>query len=120
MHRWMGGLAIGLVLGAGAVLVLTRFPQDSEPQGAAPQSHNAERDVKPATAQQIDPHEGYASLAEINGLKSEFAWAAAVHDRLRTADVRTVEALLDEADTLEPGGAPLPPEGVRIRAIRGS
>lgn len=104
MRRWMGGLAIGLVLGAGAVLVLTRFPPDSEPQGAAPPSDAPAQDVRPATAQEMDAHEGYGSLAEINGLKSEFAWAAAVHDRLRTADVRTVEALLDEADTLDPGG----------------
>lgn len=104
MRRWIGGLAIGLVLGAGAVLLLTRFSQDSESQGAAPRSNAPPPDVRPATARENDAHEGYASLAEINGLKSEFAWAAAVHDRLRTADVRTVEALLDEADTLEPGG----------------
>ena len=104
MRRWIGGLAIGLVLGAGAVLLLTRFSQDSESQGAAPRSNAPPPDVRPATARENDAHEGYASLAEINGLKSEFAWAAAVHDRLRTADLSTVEALLDEADTLEPGG----------------
>lgn len=58
----------------------------------------------PPPREKATPTKGNASLAEINGLKSEFAWAAAVHDRLRTADLSTVEALLDEADTLEPGG----------------
>ena len=100
MIKSIGTLAAGVALGAGAVLVVQLvLYEDPAP---APQSLVTSPQLPlpvgtdPSTSEPV-------SLAQIQDLPEGFEQDAAVHDLLRGADAKRVEALLEEAAALDMG-----------------
>ena len=103
MARLIVAFIIGLGFGAGVVVLVTNLTV--EPESIPPASPivetspNAASPTRPQT-----PRSQAKSLANIQSLPSEFERSAALYARLLSADVGTLEALLEEAsDLTEPG-----------------
>ena len=108
MLKWLGGIAVGAVLGAGTVLLLLRLelPVVEHPTPApAPteEPHRTERPVpsRVPTVHDPAPSEVPATLADTRRLASQFEQKLALLEVLRSSDPRTMEALLDEAGALD-------------------
>lgn len=106
MIKWAGMFAAGVAMGAGAVLlVLLRGAEDEHV--SVPETGT----VSSASTARKAPAGGPAvSLAEIRELPSRFDRIAAMYDLLRSADLRRVEDLLEEAQAL-------PDEGGSLRSV---
>ena len=103
MAKLIAAFAIGLGLGAGVVLLVTKLTL--EPESISPASPIIETSPNAATATRPQAPSALAkSLADIQSLPSEFERSAALYTRLQSTDVVTLDALLDEADELtDPG-----------------
>ena len=98
MAKWIGALALGAAIGAGAVLAVHRaLETDALPARPPPALPDPGSVLEPASP---TPTLERVSLAEIQALPSDFERSAALHDHLRAADVDTIEALLEEAAAL--------------------
>ena len=98
MAKWIGVLALGAAIGAGAVLAVHRaLETDALPARPPPALPDPGSVLEPASP---TPTLERVSLAEIQALPSDFERSAALHDHLRAADVDTIEALLEEAAAL--------------------
>lgn len=99
MARLIAAVIIGLVLGAGTVLLVSGLSGEGESTSPVPRTLETSPDaltttLTPASRPQIK------SLADIQALPSEFERSAALYARLQSADAGTVEILLDEAEGL--------------------
>lgn len=108
MLKWLGGIAIGVLLGAGTVLLLRHEPAAVERAMLAPdptdEPHPIERPVPlrgPAVDESAPPEATPTSLADTHRLASKSEQQLALLDLLRSSDSRTMEALLDEASALD-------------------
>lgn len=103
MIKWMGTLAVGIALGAAGMLLAQRALDGGLasllwPNGTpAPTPQPFE---PPAPLHEPSPPAGtpVVSLAQIQGASYGFERTAALYDLLRSADARSIEALLEEAD----------------------
>ena len=106
MLKWLGGIVIGALLGAGTVLLLRHELTDVEhatPAGSPTEEpHPVEQHVplRDPTVGETAPRETPATLADTQRLASSFEQKVALLDLLGSSDPRTMEALLDEARTL--------------------
>ncbi len=110
MLKWLGGIAIGALLGAGTVVWLrhelvaveraTHAPGPTE----GPHAVNHGVQLRHPTVRETAPREVPTTLADTHRLASEFEQKIALLDLLRSSGSRTIEALLDEAST--PTGSP--------------
>ena len=103
MIKWIGTFAAGLALGGCAVLLIMR-QGTADDRGAA---HPTAGLPAPSASQPAVPGSRAVSVAEIREMPSRFDRIAAMYDLLRSADVRTVEELLEEADGLSNDGGSL-------------
>ena len=108
MLKWLGGMAIGAVLGAGTVLLLLRLelPVVEHPTPAPAPTEEPRRTERPVpsrvpTVHHPAPSEAPATLADTRRLSSQFEQKLALLEVLRSSDPRTMEALLDEAGALD-------------------
>ena len=106
MLKWLGGVATGAVLGAGTVLLLRlELPvvEHPTPAPATEEPHPIEKPVPSPvpTVHETAPPEAPATLADTRRLASRFQQQVALLEVLRSSDPRTMEALLDEAGTLD-------------------
>ena len=108
MLKWLGGMAIGAVLGAGTVLLLLRLelPVVEHPTPAPAPTEEPRRTERPVpsrvpTVHHPAPSEAPATLADTRRLSSQFEQKLALLEVLRSSDSRTMEALLDEAGALD-------------------
>ena len=108
MIKWIGIFAAGVAIGAGVVLLITRDEIEDE-RDSAPRIEEISPPM-PATAPNAAPRTRAVSLANIQELPSRFDRTAAMYDLLRSADVRAVEDLLEEAKAL-------PNEGGSLRSV---
>ena len=107
MLKWLGGIAIGALLGAGAVVFLGFELAEVEPATPTPRPTQEPHSVKQPVSLR-DPPTGEsatgeipATLADTHHLTSPFMQKVALLDLLRSSDPRTMEALLDETSTLD-------------------
>ena len=101
MVKWIGAIALGVAIGASAVLAVQRaLETDALPARPAPAPPNPRSVLEPVSATPTPNLERF-SLAEIQELPGDFERSAALHDHLRNADADMIEALLDEASALE-------------------
>lgn len=108
MIKWIGTLAVGIALGAAGVLLAQRALDGGLasllwPNGtpsATPQP--LERPV-PLHEPSPSPGTAVVSLAQIQDVSYGFERTAALFDLLRSADIRRIEALLEEADAADLG-----------------
>ena len=106
MLKWLGGIVIGALLGAGTVLLLRHELTDIEhatPAGSPTEEpHPVEQHVPlpDPTVGETAPSKIPATLADTQRLASSFEQKVALLDLLGSSDPRTMEALLDEASTL--------------------
>ena len=108
MIKWIGTLAVGIALGAAGVLLAQRALDGGlagvlQPNGTpAPTPQPFE---PPAPLHEPSPSPGTAvvSLAQIQDVSYGFERTAALFDLLRSADIRRIEALLEEADAADLG-----------------
>ena len=108
MLKWLGGIAIGAVLGAGTLLVLLRLalPVVEHPTPGPAPTEKPHPLKQPLPTQVPTPHEtapsaASATLADTRRLASQFEQKVALLEVLRSSDPRTMEALLDETGTLD-------------------
>ncbi|MDE0045313.1 MAG: hypothetical protein OXU19_05545 [bacterium] len=108
MLKWLGGITIGAVLGAGTVLVLLRLelPVIEHPTPTptpTEEPHPVEQPVpqRIPTVHETAPPVAPATLADTRRLASQFQQKVALLEVLQSSDPRTLEALLDEAGTLD-------------------
>ncbi|MDE0660069.1 MAG: hypothetical protein OXI79_10520 [Gammaproteobacteria bacterium] len=108
MLKWLGGIAIGAVLGAGTVLLLLRLElpvvEHATPAPAPTEEpHPTEQRIplRVPTVHQSAPPEAPATFADTRRLASRSQQQIALLEVLRSSDPRTMEALLDEAGTLD-------------------
>ena len=106
MIKWVGTFAAGVAIGAGVVLLMAQDEMAYE-RVSAPGPREV---VPPAIARKAAPGSRAISLAEIQRLPSRFDRFAAMYELLRSADVRAVEDLLEQADAL-------PEEGGSLRSV---
>ena len=101
--KLIAALTIGLGLGAGVVLLVTKLTL--EPESISPASPVIETSPPAPTATRPhSPSSQAKSLADIQSLPSDFERSAALYTRLQSADADTLPILLDEADDLtDPG-----------------
>ena len=107
MLKWLGGIAIGVLLGASAVVLLrgelaevefaTPVPVSTEEPHPITQSAPSGGSTVPETATREIP----TTVADIHRLASPFQQKLVLLDLLRSSDPRTLEALLDETSTLD-------------------
>ena len=105
MIKWVGIFVAGVAIGAGAVLLVTWDAVEDE-RISAPRIEETSPPM-PATPPNAAPLTRVVPLAEIQKLPSRFDRIAAMYDLLRSADVRAVEDLLEEADALPSDGGSL-------------
>ena len=100
MLKWLGGIVIGAVLGAGAVLLLS--DEQPEVERASPPARPIQepQTLAPTTREAI-PEQIPSTLADIHRLPNGFDQTVALYNLLNSSDVGMVEALLDEARALE-------------------
>ena len=107
MLKWLGGIVIGAVLGAGAVVLLWPELGEVEPATLAPhptqEAHAVKQPVRSrdTTVDESAPTDFPTTLADTRRLASPFEQKLALLDLLRSSEPRTMEALLDETSTLE-------------------
>lgn len=107
MLKWLGGIAIGALLGAGAVVFLGFELAEVEPaspaSGPTQGPHSVMQPVpsRDPTVGERTPTETPATLADTHRLESPFEQKLALLEVLRSDDPRTMEALLDEARALD-------------------
>ena len=103
MAKLIAAFIIGLGLGAGVVVLVTKLA--TEPESISPASPTIETRPNAATPTRPQaPRSQVRSLADIESLPSEFERSAALYNRLQTTGVGTLELLLDEADELTDAG----------------
>ena len=103
MAKLIAALIVGIGLGAGVVLLVPNLTGEGESISPAPRTLETSPDV--LTKTQGPPSRSQVrSLADIQTLPSEFERSAALYARLESADVGTVEILLDEAEDLTDAG----------------
>ena len=107
MLKWLGGIAIGALLGAGAVVFLGFELAEVEPATPTPRPTQEPHSVKQPVSLR-DPPRGEsatseipATLADTHRLTSPFQQKLALLNLLRSSDPRTMEALLDETNALD-------------------
>ena len=106
MLKWLGGIAIGALLGASTVVLLRQELPEVEHALPVPGPTEAPHSIKQPvplhdpTVGKATPREIPATLADTHRLASPFAEKLALLNLLRSSDPRTMEALLDEASTL--------------------
>ena len=103
VSRWLGGIVIGMALGAAAVLLVEPLLTDAG-RTAAPKPDAIERPdpVSSVPTEANTARKGPSTLDAIHRLTSEFEQKVALYNLLRSADSATIEGLLDEAEALEP------------------
>ena len=105
MPKWLGGIAIGAVLGAGTVLLLRlELPVVEHPTPAPTEEpHPIEQPVplRVPTVHETAPREAPATFADTRHPASQFQQKVALLEVLQSSDPRTLETLLDEAGTLD-------------------
>ena len=108
MLKWLGGIAIGAVLGAGTVLLLlwvglpvVEHPTPAPAPTEAPHRTEQRIPLRVPTVHESVPPEAPATLADTRRLASRSQQQIALLEVLRSSDPRTMEALLDEAGTLD-------------------
>ena len=99
MAKLIAALIVGLGLGAGVVVLVMGRTEGSESISPTPRTIETSPDVPMATRPQASASQA-KSLADIQSLPSEFERTAALYARLQSADVDTLETLLDEAKDL--------------------
>ena len=105
MLKWIGCLAIGIVVGAGAVLLFRPVGSESAPAAPSAPGPAAPRFEVQEIPDDTDSRVGPRTLAEIQSLSTEFERTAALYELLRYAHADTIGDLLDEADNLDPDPA---------------
>lgn len=99
MAKLTAAFIIGLGLGAGVVVLVMGRTEGPESISPTPRTIERSPDVPMATRPQASASQA-KSLADIQSLPSEFERTAALYARLQSADVGTLETLLDEAKDL--------------------
>ncbi|MDE0178140.1 MAG: hypothetical protein OXP36_06045 [Gammaproteobacteria bacterium] len=103
MAKLIVAFVIGLGLGAGVVVLVMNLTGAPEPLSPAPPTIETSPNAASATRPQA-PSSQPKSLAAIQSLPSEFERSTALYTRLQSADMGTLEILLDEAEELtDPG-----------------
>lgn len=94
MIKWVGTFFVGVAIGAGAMLLVMRDGTEVELEVATGSTGRPPSAGAPGGV----PRPRAMSLAEIQELPSQFDRYSAMYELLRSADMRTVEDLLEELD----------------------
>ena len=104
MLKWLGGIAIGMLLGAGVVLLVRDAPSHPEPGASGRTPAGSPQVVLSNPPIETVTPEPPSTLADIYRLTSRFEQSVALYNLLRSADLDLINALLDEAAALQTRG----------------